>query len=140
MATKSQIVAELGEFDLLTPDRIAHSLVANDQVKYYFALLQMARSNADRPIAPARDLKSERMASQIGDAWLDDVVAGARKTPSGSYIVPNAAAIVARIAGAVATMIECLPDELRTASPRGWRKLRRRAARTTRSGAATSTA
>ena len=113
MATKSQIVAELGEFDLLTPDRIAHSLVANDQVKYYFALLQMARSNADRPIAPARDLKSERMASQIGDAWLDDVVAGARKTPSGSYIVPNAAAIVARIAGAVATMIECLPDELR---------------------------
>lgn len=54
MAVKSQIIAELGEPDLLAPERIARSLVANDQVKYYFALLQMARSNADRPAAPVR--------------------------------------------------------------------------------------
>lgn len=113
MAAKSQIVAELGQADLLTPDRIAHSLVANDQVKYYFALLQMARSNADRPMAPLRDLKSERIASQIGDTALDDVVAGARKTQSGAYVIPNSAAIVSRISGAIGAMIDCLPQDAR---------------------------
>ena len=38
MPSKREIVAELGEADLLLPDRIAGSLVANDRVKYYFAL------------------------------------------------------------------------------------------------------
>lgn len=110
MAAKSQIVAELGEEDLLTPDRIARSLVANDQAKYYFALLQMARSNADRPIAPVRDLKSERMASQIGDAGLDDVVGAARKKATGLYTIPRAGEIVDRVGSAIDQMIECLPD------------------------------
>ena len=46
MTLKQEIVAELGEADLLLPGRIARSLAANDQIKYYFALLQTARSNA----------------------------------------------------------------------------------------------
>ena len=53
MTSKQEIVAELGEADLLLPGRIALSLTANDQIKYYFALLQTARSNAYRPRVPA---------------------------------------------------------------------------------------
>lgn len=113
MPAKGQIVAELGEPDLLMPDRIARSLVANDQVKYYFALLQMARSNADRPMAPVRDLKSERMASQIGDVWLDDTVAGSLRRDGGRYLVPRATDIIDRISTTVGKMLECLPDHLR---------------------------
>jgi hypothetical protein len=36
MMVKHDVVAELGGEELLVPDRIARSLVANDQVKYYF--------------------------------------------------------------------------------------------------------
>lgn len=111
MAVKSQIIAELGEPDLLAPERIAQSLTANDQVKYYFALLQMARSNADRPTAPVRDLKGERMACQIDDVWLDDVVAEARKRDGGAYLIPRSAEIVERIYDAITRMVDCLPAD-----------------------------
>jgi uncharacterized protein Yka (UPF0111/DUF47 family) len=110
MTTKTEIVAELGQSDLLLPNRIARSLVANDRVKYYFALLQLARANADRPMAPAPDLKSERLAGRIDDTWLDDVVPGAHKLSGGNYAIPQAAAIVERISEAVAQMINCLPE------------------------------
>ena len=53
MTSKQEIIAELGEADLLLPGRIALSLTANDQIKYYVALLQTARSNAYRPRVPA---------------------------------------------------------------------------------------
>jgi uncharacterized protein Yka (UPF0111/DUF47 family) len=114
MASKSKIVAELGQGDLLLPDRIARSLVANDRTKYYFALLQMARSNADRPMAPVPDLKTERLAGQIDDAWLDDVVSGSHKHSGGGYTIPQAGAILQRISEAVTTMIACLPEEQRS--------------------------
>jgi pyruvate,orthophosphate dikinase len=51
MTGKQAIVAELGEKELLAPERIARSLIANDRVKYYFTLLQAARDNADAPLA-----------------------------------------------------------------------------------------
>jgi uncharacterized protein Yka (UPF0111/DUF47 family) len=113
MASKSQIVAELGASDLLLPERIAQSLVANDRIKYYLALLQTARANADRPMAPVQTLRSERLASRIEEAWLDDVVAGAQKRAGGRYAIPQADQIVARIDHAVGLMIACLPDEPR---------------------------
>ena len=89
MTLKQEVVSELGDDELLAPDLIAKSLVANDQVKYYFALLQTARDNADRPQVPAPDLKAERIASEIPDDRLDDVVAGTRKDRSGAYRVPQ---------------------------------------------------
>jgi hypothetical protein len=42
MTIKREVVSELGDDELLKPELIAKSLVANDQVKYYFALLQTA--------------------------------------------------------------------------------------------------
>jgi len=61
VTAKQEIVAEIGEAELLVPARIARSLAANDEVKYYLALLQTARSNADHPRVPAPDLKGERL-------------------------------------------------------------------------------
>ena len=113
MTSKQEIVAELGEAELLLPGRIACSLAANDQVKYYFALLQTARSNADRPRVPAPDLKGERLASQVHDDFLDDVVAGARKDRDGEYRIPHAPKILRRIKAGIEDMLACLPDDER---------------------------
>jgi uncharacterized protein Yka (UPF0111/DUF47 family) len=114
MTLKQTVVSELGNPELLAPERIARSLVANDQVKYYLALLQTAQNRADAPLAPAPDLHSERMASQLSDDWLDDVVAGTRKDRGGAYRVPHAPDILRRIRAGVQTMLDCLPDPERT--------------------------
>jgi uncharacterized protein Yka (UPF0111/DUF47 family) len=110
MATKNKIVAELGEADLVLPDRIARALIANDQVKYYFALLQTSRANADSPRLPVADLKSERLASQIPDAWLDKTVGQTKKSAPGLYTIPRAGEILARITASIAEMLSCLPE------------------------------
>lgn len=110
MTLKREIVAELGEAELLLPDRIARSLAANDEVKYYFALLQTARSNVDRPRVPPIDLKGERLASQVQDDFLDDVVAGARQDKSGGYRIPHAPELLRRIKVGIDDMLACLPE------------------------------
>ncbi len=113
MPLKQEIVAALGETELLLPERIARSLAANDQIKYYMALLQTARSNADRPRVPAFDLKAERLASQIPDDFLDDVVAGAKKDRGSGYRLAHAAEILRRIRTGTEEMLACLPDDER---------------------------
>lgn len=110
MPLKQEIVAALGETELLLPEQIARSLVANDQVKYYFALLQTARSNADRPRVPAVDLKAERLASQVADEFLDDVVAGAKKDRGRGYRLPHTAEILRRVRAGMEDMLACLPE------------------------------
>lgn len=110
---KHAIVADLGEGDLLVSDAIARSLTANDQVKYYFALLQTARANADRPQVPPLDLKAERLASRISDAFLDDVVSGARSDRPGWYRMPHCAEILRRVRASIADMLACLPESER---------------------------
>lgn len=110
MTVKQTIVAEFGDAKILSPDAIARSLEANDQIKYYFALLQSARDNADHPRVPVADLKAERIACQLKDVWLDDVVAATRKTLTGAYLVPRGHEILRRIEAAVEMMLACLPD------------------------------
>lgn len=110
MPLKREIVAELGDTELLLPDRIANALAANDEVKYYFALLQTARSNADRSRIPVPDLKGERLACQISDDFLDDVVAGTRKNGDGDYGIPHVAELMRRIKAAIDMMLSCLPE------------------------------
>jgi hypothetical protein len=109
MTPKQAIVAELGNDEILAPERIARALIANDQVKYYFALLQTACTNADHPRVPPPDLRVERLASRLNEEWLDDVVAGTRRDSAGAYRVPHGPEILRRIAGCVDTMLACLP-------------------------------
>jgi uncharacterized protein Yka (UPF0111/DUF47 family) len=113
MTVKQTILAELGDEELLSPDQIARSLVANDQVKYYFALLQSARGNANRPQVPPVDLKAERIASQLSDAWLDEVVGGTRKQGAALYRIPHAPELLRRIKSAIEAMLACLPADQR---------------------------
>ena len=110
MVAKSEIIKELGQSDLLLPDRIAASLTANDRAKYFFALLQMARANAERPIAPTPDLKTERQESRIEDSWLDEVVAASRVDGQTDLVVPRAREILERLESAIEDMIACLPQ------------------------------
>jgi uncharacterized protein Yka (UPF0111/DUF47 family) len=110
MTSKQDIIAELGDRQILAPDTIARSLVANDQVKYYFALLQSARAHADHPGLPPVDLKAERLACQIGDDWLDEAVAGSRKNRAGVYLIPGGAEILRRVRSGIDAMLDCLPD------------------------------
>ena len=110
MVAKSEIIDELGQSDLLLPERIAASLTANDRAKYYFALIQMARANAERPIVPAPDLKIERLESRIEDAWLDDVVAAARIDGQSHLAVPRVGEILERLQHAIEDMVACLPQ------------------------------
>ena len=109
MTTKQAIVVELGNDEILAPERIARALIANDQVKYYFALLQTACANADHPHVPPPDLRVERLASRLSEEWLDDVVAGTRRDSAGAYRVPHGPEILRRIGSCVDTMLACLP-------------------------------
>ena len=110
MTLKQAVVSELGEEELLAPDLIAVSLVANDQAKYYLALLQTAQENVERPQVPAPDLKAERLASQLTDDWLDDVVAGTRKDRGGAYRIPHGPELLRRVRSSIETMLACLPE------------------------------
>jgi uncharacterized protein Yka (UPF0111/DUF47 family) len=114
MTAKQTIVSELGREQILAPERVARALIANDQIKYYLTLLQTACANANQPRFPVPDLKAERVASNLGDAWLDDVVAGTRRDSQGSYQVPHLAEILDRAAVAIDTMIGCLPEQERS--------------------------
>ena len=115
MTLKREIVSELGEAEFLLPDQIARALIANDQVKYYFALLQTARQNADRPRVPTPDLKAERLACQLSDASLDDVVAGTKKDRTSGYRIPRLPEILRHTWTGVETMLTCLPVRKRRA-------------------------
>lgn len=115
MTLKQAIVSELGEDRILLPEAIARSLVANDQVKYYFALLLAARDNAEHPAVPVMDLKAERLACRLEDVWLDDVVGGTREERSGHYRLPHGPEILRRITAAIKVMLDCLPAETRAA-------------------------
>jgi uncharacterized protein Yka (UPF0111/DUF47 family) len=110
MTSKQAIVTELGNDAILAPERIARALIANDQVKYYFALLQTACANADHPRVPPSDLRVERLASRLSEDWLDDVVAGTRRVTAGAYRVPHGPEILRRIKSCVDTMLAGLPS------------------------------
>ena len=60
MAGKSGIIRELGENGLLLPEMVNYGLTANDQVKYFFTLLQTAQSHSDHPNLEFTNLSRER--------------------------------------------------------------------------------
>lgn len=94
MTEKTRILDSLNERTLLLPSLVNMALAANDRVKYRFALLQTAESRAERPDAPATNLRSERMAAGIQDGGLDQVVSGSTKTARGRYQIPGSHQII----------------------------------------------
>lgn len=105
MTEKLKIVGALGEDALLLPALVNDALTANDRAKYYFSLLQTARLRADNLERPFSTLREERIASSVDQPALDQVVAAARRSPEGPYLIPQAEQIVHRLLAAIREMI-----------------------------------
>ncbi|KAF5058819.1 hypothetical protein DSECCO2_342480 [anaerobic digester metagenome] len=115
MTEKASIIAELGEQDILLPALVQQALVANDQVKYYFSLLQTARQRAEHPGQTPSTLRAEREAAGIEDPVLDGVVVGTVRTGEGRYVVPHLPTILEGIRASLQAMIH----PFRTATEEG---------------------
>lgn len=94
---KTQLIETLGEDSLILPAQIESGLAANDRLKYYLTLLQVARSHADQPDQPASSLKPERLVAGIRDSALDLVV-GATHKEGLSYRLPGSNHLMSAIA------------------------------------------
>lgn len=105
MPQKTAIVSKLGEASLLVPKYLNDGLLANDRVKYYFALLQGA---ADHALSgrgdPAPELRAERIAVGETDAALDEVAAGSQSLGDGQLRIPRIADVHQRILACIADM------------------------------------
>ena len=105
MTTKQGIIGSLGEKRLLLPDLLQSGLAANDRVKYFFTLLQLAREQCEHPAANPPELQREREASGVADTEFDGVIAASRALPGGRCLIPGAALLLARIGTCLAEML-----------------------------------
>jgi len=105
MTSKTKMITELGEGELLLPRLVNDALSANDRVKYYFTLLQMAKSHADNPDLDHSNLKKERQASGVEGDKLDSVVEQSGKVKDGNYSIPGARKIYNNIIEDIANML-----------------------------------
>jgi uncharacterized protein Yka (UPF0111/DUF47 family) len=98
---KSEILSVIGERELGRAAQVNSALVANDHIKYYLSLLQMAMARADHPEQASATLRRERLACGIDDPVLDDVVNTTRREGN-CYRIPGCA-----------KMLESVSQELR---------------------------
>ena len=105
MATKTLMLGELGQQDLLLPALLNESLSENDRAKYFFTLLQTARRHADQPEATTTDLHRERVECGVEETRFDSVVAASERVTEGQYAIPFADEIHHRIMTALARML-----------------------------------
>ena len=105
MGTKQEIISSLGEKQLLLPGLVQSGLAANDRIKYYFTLLQLAREQCEQPTPNPPDLQREREASGVADAELDGVIAASRGLPGGRCRIPGAAALLGQVTGCLKEML-----------------------------------
>jgi uncharacterized protein Yka (UPF0111/DUF47 family) len=105
MPQKDRILDVLGEQQLLLPGLINAALAANDRVKYYFSLLQLAVAHAERPEVERPDLKGERASAGEPDAALDELIGGAAAAGPGRYRLPHGETVAARIETAMREML-----------------------------------
>jgi len=114
MTTKQGIIGSLGEKQLLLPGLVQSGLAANDRVKYYFTLLQLAMEQCVQPAANPPDLAREREASGVSDTEFDGVIAASHSLAGGRCHIPGAAQLLARIGACLDEMLApvALADEL----------------------------
>jgi uncharacterized protein Yka (UPF0111/DUF47 family) len=70
---KVDVVASLGQMQLLRPAWITAALAANDRLKLYLTVLQAAQAHAEQPNAAPLDLSRELAGAQLGATWLKDL-------------------------------------------------------------------
>lgn len=70
---KVDVVASLGQRQLLRPAWIKAALAANDRLKLYLSVLQAAQVHAEQPNEVTFDLTREFAAAQFSAPWLADL-------------------------------------------------------------------
>lgn len=112
MPAKHQNTSVLDEQAL--PQAVEAALAANERVKYYFTLLQLAVAHAEQPEVDLPSLQAERRAAAIDDEWLDGLVGSARAGRE-RLLVPRAREVVQRIVDDVGAMVQ--PFRVRAQAP-----------------------
>jgi uncharacterized protein Yka (UPF0111/DUF47 family) len=107
---KAAVLAAIGETELSRPAAVNSALAANDRVKYWLSLMQLAAAHADQPSQPAATMQHERLACDIDDAALDGFTAAARREGS-TYLLPHVDTILSRIADDLRAMAAPVLDK-----------------------------
>ena len=105
---KSEIIEELGQFDLLLPSLIAEGLAANDRVKARLSVLQAAAQHAHEPLAARFDLAGECRAAGIDAVALETLVNRAAVSVGERLSAPGLGSLGAAIWADVETMIRAV--------------------------------
>ena len=93
---KTQILEVIGESDLNRSVQIQAALAANDRIKYYLSLLQLAVARADHPEQPAPLLASEHLSTGLDSRALRELMTESRRE-HGRYRLPGCGAIAERV-------------------------------------------
>jgi len=101
---KTKVLEAIGETELQQAAAVNAALAANDRIKYYFSLLQMAQSHAEQPGQSVAALRRERLASGVQNAAFDKVAAEARLQAGGRVMLPECRRLLACIAEDARTM------------------------------------
>ena len=97
----------MGEKELLIPRLVDEALSANDKVKYFFSLLQMAKEHAedrDNDIG-CPNLRDERLAYAIDNDIFDKVIQATVKIDSNNYHIPELKLVLDSILQCIEQMI-----------------------------------
>ncbi len=113
---KAQILAAIGESELRRASQVNSALAANDRIKYYFSLLQMAMARADHPEQSSENLRRERLSCGVGELTLDDFVNAARRDEHG-YKMPGCAKVLQSITQDLRVMATPLLEQDQAAEP-----------------------
>ncbi|MGD0314816.1 MAG: hypothetical protein ABSB37_02470 [Xanthobacteraceae bacterium] len=105
---KSEIIEELGQFDLLLPSLIAEGLAANDRVKARLSVLQAAAQHAHEPLTARFDLAGECRAAGIDTMALETLVNRAAVSVGERLSAPGLGGLGAAIWADVETMIRAV--------------------------------
>jgi uncharacterized protein Yka (UPF0111/DUF47 family) len=112
MTQKTQAIAAMGQRSLLLPGWIKAALSANDRLKLYLSVLQVAFAHAEHPDSELPDLTAELVAAHVDAPWLRDMPASASLV-DGTLLLPDLAVLVQRLAEDLETMARPLlePDD-----------------------------
>ena len=105
---KTQIIAELGQGDILLPSLVAEGLAANDRIKVRMSALQAASQHAQAPDRAATELAVESHAAGIAPAAIATLIGGAHLIGGGRLAAPNLAKLMKEIQDDAATMIRAV--------------------------------
>jgi hypothetical protein len=108
MTYKSQIVTDLGVYELLIPRFINEALLANDRVKYFFSLLQMAKEHAEGHDDSGSLDSNERRACGVDDDRFDKVIQESAKIDSEHYRIAQFGSILDHILECISEMMSPL--------------------------------